>query len=460
MLSKNAIEYTWKQIFYRLGIAYEAGCFIIGGQKIRFTYGENLPQGKDENGFSIFVQKCQENAFDEITSGQVEKLVSLKKEDFLPQGHHGFPLAEIPVLFWGEPSHKKFATITDHQLVIHADIIAAIFFMLSRYEEVFSTQSDKHGRYPFQASVYSRYNLIDLPIVDYYVLILKAWLESLTGAKFQIPPKFRFHFSHDVDYMFLSHPFNKWLDVIARDLLKSRWDFLKEDFPSSFKGFQEDLYFKDLKRLVEMARENGNTDIFYLLTSKPLFSRDGYTLDGKRNKFVLDYLIDSGASIGLHTSYASFDKAELFKIEKERLENASGIALTDARQHYLRVRTPYTWNQMQAAGLRCDESYSFSEHEGFRCGTCYEYRVFDVLQDQELDFYERPLIVMDASLRSYRKLTAQEGKESILKLARTCQSVNGTFTLLWHNACLSREWREWGAFLPELVRTLTEMSRV
>ncbi len=84
--------------------------------------------------------------------------------------------------------------------------------------------------------------------------------------------------------------------------------------------------------------------------------------------------------------------------------------------------------------------------------------MFDVLQDRELDFYERPLIVMDASLKTYRKLTAQEGQERILKLVQICQSVNGTFTLLWHNACLNREWREWGAFLPDLVKTLTEME--
>ena len=112
---------------------------------------------------------------------------------------------------------------------------------------------------------------------------------------------------------------------------------------------------------------------------------------------------------------------------------------------------------MQAAGLEYDESYCFSEHEGFRCGTCYPYTVFDVQQDRELDFSELPLIVMDTTLRVYRKLSAAEGFESILKLAHTCQKVNGTFTMLWHNTCLDREWREWGEHLPHWVRTLSEM---
>ena len=153
-----------------------------------------------------------------------------------------------------------------------------------------------------------------------------------------------------------------------------------------------------------------------------------------------------------------FNQPKLFTVEKERLERAAGTTITNARAHYLRVRTPYTWIQMQAAGLRCDESYSFSEHEGFRCGTCYEYQVFDLLQDRALDFYERPLIVMDATLRTYRKLTPTRGFERILSLARICQSVQGTFTLLWHNACLNREWREWGERLPDLLKTLKDME--
>ena len=457
MLSKNAVAYAWKQVFYRLGIKAEDGQFTLGGQKVRCGYG--VDQVDPAPGFSILVEKCADNALDELVSGQISGLARLPKSRFLPDAGADFPVEELPVLFWGSPSREKFAEIRGKQVIVHADILAAVFFMLSRYEEVQAAAYDKHGRYPYRASVCCRYDLIDLPIVDYYALLLKAWLEKLTGSRITPPHKFRFHFSHDVDYMFLSHPFHKWLDVIARDLLKGRVDFLKEDLPAVLTSFTEDRYFKDLQRLVEIARENGNQDIFYLLTSKPFFSRDGYSLNDSRSRFALNLLKKSGMLIGLHTSYTSFERPELFALEKERLEKAAGLPVADARAHFLRIRTPHTWAHMQAAGLRCDESYSFSEHEGFRCGTCYEYPVFDLLQDRELDFYERPLIVMDASLRSYRKLSAAEGRRRILELARVCQSVNGTFTLLWHNACLNREWREWGAFLPEVVKILTEMER-
>ena len=63
--------------------------------------------------------------------------------------------------------------------------------------------------------------------------------------------------------------------------------------------------------------------------------------------------------------------------------------------------------------------------------------VFDAQQDRELDFSELPLIVMETSLRVYRKLSAAQGfREHHETWPRTCQKVNGTFTMLWHNTCL------------------------
>ena len=303
----------------------------------------------------------------------------------------------------------KFAEIQGNNLTLKADILAAAFFMLSRYEEIDSPHLDKHGRYQYSASVTSRYGLIDLPIVDIYALLLKVWLEALTGEQITPPHRFQFHFSHDVDYMFLSHPFHKWLDVIARDLAKGRLDFFRQDFPSLFTDYTEDAYYRDLRRLVEMAQANGSHDVFYLLTSREPFARDGYSLKDRRVRTAIDLLKSSGMQIGLHASYRSYDKAELYAIEKQRLEESTGITCRGSRQHYLRIRTPYTWNQMKAAGLEYDESYCFSEHEGFRCGTCYPYTVFDVQQDRELDFSELPLIVMETSLRVYRKLSAAQG---------------------------------------------------
>jgi hypothetical protein len=457
MFSSAAITYSWKQLFYRLGLDFQTVYINLSGKRVHCVYGPQASTKKNSADFILQIQACPENALDEMVTGKPDKLENLTPAQFLPAEVSGFPFDSLPILFWGDASTAKFAEIQGNRLILHADILAAAFFMLGRYEEINSPHLDKHGRYQYSASVASRYGLIDLPIVDIYALLLKTWLEVLTGESITPLHRFQFHFSHDVDYMFLSHPFYKWLDVILRDIVKTRPDFLQQDFPSLFHNYKEDAYYRDLRRLVEMAQANGRQDVFYLLTSREPFAREGYSLKGRRVRKVLEYLNESGMQIGLHASYRSYDKAELYATEKKRLEDAIGVTCHGSRQHYLRIRTPYTWNQMHAAGLEYDESYCFSEHEGFRCGTCYPYTVFDVQQDCELNFTELPLIVMDTTLRVYRKLSAAQGFESIMKLAHTCQKVNGIFTMLWHNTCLSREWREWGEHLPHWVRTLSEM---
>jgi hypothetical protein len=459
MLSSAAIVYAWKQLFYRLGLDYDAGYVLVRNKRVRCVYEAQTTPAKNSDELTLKILACPPTALDDMTAGRPDRLVELSAAQFLPDGQNDFPFDNLPILFWGDASATNFAEIRGKELNLRADILAAVFFMLSRYEEVDSPHLDKHGRYQYSASVASRYGLIDLPIVDIYALVLKAWLETLTGEEITPPHRFQFHFSHDVDYMFLSHPFHKWLDVMARDLAKGRLDFFRQDFPSLFRHYKEDAYYRDLRRLVEMSQDNGGHDVFYLLTSQEPFARDGYSLKDRRVRAVLDFLKASDIQIGLHASYRSYDKPALYRVEKQRLEEAIGRACCGSRQHYLRIRTPYTWNQMKAAGLEYDESYCFSEHEGFRCGTCYPYTVFDVQQDRELDFTELPLIVMETSLRVYRGLSAEQGFESIMKLARTCQKVNGTFTMLWHNTCLGREWQEWGRRLPETVRTLTEMAR-
>jgi len=74
-----------------------------------------------------------------------------------------------------------------------------------------------------------------------------------------------------------------------------------------------------------------------------------------------------------------------------------------------------------------------------------------------MDILEIPLIVMDGTLRQYRKLTPQEGEERILTLAQRCKNVNGVFTLLWHNTSLFGDWKEWGDMYQRVLPKLAKL---
>ena len=123
---------------------------------MRCVYDAQASSADDSAVFTLHIQPCPESAMDEMAAGKPDKLTSLSPSQFLPAGAFGFSFDILPILFWGDASTGKFAEIQGKNLTLHADILAATFFMLSRYEEIDSPHLDKHGRYLYSASVASR----------------------------------------------------------------------------------------------------------------------------------------------------------------------------------------------------------------------------------------------------------------------------------------------------------------
>ena len=174
---------------------------------------------------------------------------------------------------------------------------------------------------------------------------------------------------------------------------------------------------------------------------------------------VIRKIEENGFEIGLHPSFGSFENPDLINKEKRKLEEHISHPLEGGRHHYLRVKTPHTWRNWEETGLKYDNSYTFAEHEGFRCGTCFPYKVFDIEQNKELDFIEIPLIVMDTTLKNYRKLPLEVAKERIFYLARICKSVGGCFSLLWHNSSFTQSWEKWGDEYEEIIKDLSLLKK-
>ena len=98
--------------------------------------------------------------------------VVIQPSSFFEEGIYGtestlptLPLRQwedIPILF-GEDTTEMMG----NTLVIHADIIAGTYFLISRYEEmVRPTVRDAHGRFPGRESLPYRAGFIDRPIIE------------------------------------------------------------------------------------------------------------------------------------------------------------------------------------------------------------------------------------------------------------------------------------------------------
>jgi len=78
---------------------------------------------------------------------------------------------------------------------------------------------------------------------------------------------------------------------------------------------------------------------------------------------------------------------------------------------------------------------------GFRCGVCYEYSVFDILNRKRLNLKEKPLIVMEGSFVTYQpNTTPKEMENKIKNLISEVKKYNGEFVYLWHNSSFYGSW--------------------
>ncbi|MEP6513964.1 MAG: hypothetical protein ABJA79_08845, partial [Parafilimonas sp.] len=64
----------------------------------------------------------------------------------------------IPVLF----CHNENAAL-------NFDVFAAIFYLLSRYEEYLNAPRDQHGNYEYKNSILYKLNVLDAPIVEQWI---------------------------------------------------------------------------------------------------------------------------------------------------------------------------------------------------------------------------------------------------------------------------------------------------
>jgi hypothetical protein len=201
--------------------------------------------------------------------------------------------------------------------------------------------------------------------------------------------------------------------------------------------------------IMKVSEQHGLKSAFYFIADRTCYPIDGdYELSHPLIRSLLFKIHKRGHEIGLHTSFNTYqDQAQTQKeiniLKSVCAEEGIHQKIWGGRQHCLRWRSPTTWQNLNDAGLNYDTTLIFAEKVGFRCGTCFEFPVFNLLTSQHLGLYERPLIVMEATVleRNYMNLNLSNGEAftAIESMKSVCRLFSGNFTFLWHNSRLTTE---------------------
>lgn len=360
---------------------------------------------------------------------------------------------EVPVLF-GKPEIE----IYNDRICLGIDILGSAFYMLSRYEETVIADRDKHNRFPARASIAFQAGFLDRPIINEYLEILWECMKHLWPNLQRKKRDFRMLVSCDVDHPYQSGIKNPLLQLrhIAGDLVRRKSARLAVKstvnfFASKFDDYSHDDYYSRFDWMMDVNEAAGNKVAFYFIAGHSDNLRDGcYSLDEPIIRNLIRRVHVRGHEIGLHGSYNSYKDKEQFLQEARNLkrvmaEESIHQDYFGGRQHYLRWETPTTAKVAEFAGMDYDSTLTFADAEGFRCGICYEFPMYDIEERLPMSIRARPLIVMEATLlsREYRAVNSwEELSDSINKLAAAVHLFRGDMTLLWHNTGFDKPWYE------------------
>ena len=345
---------------------------------------------------------------------------------------------EAPILF-GNPVIEQI----DDTRILHADLIASTYFLISRYEEMVSIDKrDIHGRFPGKESLPYRAGLIDSPFVEEYGKLLRIQLREI-GCEVPEPPKQirKIYLTHDIDQLSHYRNFRGFLGGLLRGIKRPKEG--NKAIKSYFGGLKNDPWFTSpwLFKLDNSVRQTLGSD-----RCEPIvFIKVGGGAHKEDKPFITHHIQDfqtlltlskkKNITFGLHSSYEAGLNPSRIAEEKKHLERISKRPTTYNRHHYLDSREPEDMQALIDVGITDDFTMGYADIAGFRLGTCRPVKWINPRTQQLTTLTLHPLTIMDSSLsdKRYMYLNAHEAYEYCIRLVNMVESWNGELVLLWHN---------------------------
>jgi hypothetical protein len=325
-------------------------------------------------------------------------------------------------------------------LVCAVDIVATLFFMLTRWEEaVEDGPLDQHGRWPAAASLAHTWSFLHRPIVNEYVEAVWSMLVHLGFGQARRARGFEIVPTHDIDVIYYSRS-----RTLAHAAIKARSAGAVAHAARGF--FSRQSPFNTFDWLMDVSESAGVRSRFNLIgggTSRR-YDLGRYSLGDRAVREIVGTILCRGHVLGLHASYSAHLDPGQWAAERQAIETTFGVVLTEGRHHYLRFRVPDTWRLWNDGGLEVDSTAGYADAEGFRCGTGDRFSTFDVRTRRALRLKELPLVLMEGTLAGYRGMSAEAAREVFLRYVDLAARYRMPLTILFHNNSFDEvRWPGW-----------------
>ncbi|MEJ7627656.1 MAG: polysaccharide deacetylase family protein [Ferruginibacter sp.] len=373
-------------------------------------------------------------------SFKVESTELLFEKDIRPQDIITFQAENYIAFFKLNGSHFLF------------DIFAAVFYLLSRYEEYLPHEKDSYGRFAHQNSLAFKEGFLDQPLIN-------MWLQDFSQIlKAFFPP---------INYKQLTFKFLPTYDI---DIA---WSFKNKGVKRNVGGFLNNPSFSRMKVLAGAEKDPFDSyqylhELHVQYKLKPLYFFLVALETGRYDKNIsplhseMKKLIKEHAAIyevGLHPSWKSNEDKKLLKEEIKCLEKLSGEKrVTISRQHYIKFTLPYTFEHLINFDIQHDYSMGYGSINGFRASTTSSFYWYDIAKEQRTNLILHPFCFMDANSFYEQDYDAEEAFEELMHYYRACKKVNGQMITIFHNNFLGTDikFKGWKEMYEKFLRVVSE----
>jgi len=338
------------------------------------------------------------------------------------------------------------------------DLVAAVFFLITRYEEYLPHRKDIYGRYAHENSIAFREGFINLPLINFWLEDFRRLLSEKNSQFSILNSQFKFLPTYDIDmaWSFRNKGFKRNFANIS--LL-----FLKAQFRKAFyrikviRGKKQDP-FDAYEWMDQLHQQFQLHPIYFFLVAKETGKYDK-NIDVSNKEFQqLVHSISAKYQIGLHPSWSSGDVASLLTQEKSTLEQIANEQVISSRQHFIRFDLPTTYRRLIALGITNDYSMGYGSINGFRASVATKFYWYDLKKEEKTNLQVHPFCFMEANSFYEQKFSADEALNELVHYHKVSKEVNGTLITIWHNSFLGRaeEFKGWREMYQQFISSIAK----
>ncbi len=329
------------------------------------------------------------------------------------------------------------------------DLLSAIFYLLSRYEEYLPHQKDNYGRYAHVNSLAYKENFLNQPLINLWLNdFKKALLQKFPSLVFK-RGHFKFIPTYDIDiaYSYKSKGWKRNLGGALRSVAKGKWSELRERI-EVLQGERKDPYdaYEWLDALHLYCKVK---PVYFFLVAQ---TQKYYDKNIPTSSKLLQELIAYFAKVyklGLHPSWQSSvaNESTILKEEKEWLEVVADKEIVHSRQHYIKFDLPLTYRRLLECGITRDYSMGYGSVNGFRASVASSFQWFDLEINSVTPLVIFPFCFMDTNAFFQQKLSEREAYDELKHYYTILKKINGLLITIWHNNFLgsdkkTTQWKE------------------